>query len=134
MSTAWAQACPGVCIGFAPAAGSVQAVPLSPEAMGLLALLVAAAGYWALRQKSQALMSLLLASAVGITGMALDMRQAIAAAAYTVVLAAGSNSALVAVPDFLEGFVDVQNTLATAVTITSISVKGTVLLVSSSPL
>lgn len=134
MPAAWAQACPGVCIGFAPVASNVQAVPLSPEAMGLLAVMMAVAAYWALRRKSRGLVGLLLTAAAGTTGMVLEMRQAQAAATYTVVLTAGSNSASVAIPDAANGSVNVQNTLSTTVTITSITAKATLSMAPSSPL
>lgn len=125
MPSAVAQACPGVCIGFAPVASGVQAVPLSPEAMGLLAVMIAAAGFWAMRRGAHRLMGLLLAAAAGSTGMVLEMRQAQAqATTYTVVLTAGSSSAQTTLPDVLPEFVvNVQNTLGIPVTITEITLK-----------
>ncbi|MBK9440277.1 MAG: hypothetical protein IPN53_02790 [Comamonadaceae bacterium] len=125
VSSAWAQvACPGVCVGYTTA-GSVQSVPLTPGAMALLALLMVGAAYLAFRQKSGSLMVLCLAVTLGLLGWVADVRQASAIPTSTVVLTAGTNPGTLALPDVFGGPVDVQNTLSTPVTITSITVKST---------
>lgn len=111
--------CPGVCIGFA-AAGGVAAVPLSPAAMLLLSLLVAGAGYVAMRRRS-GLMAFLLATALAGAAMTTDIREAIAASLYQVVLGAGS-MASVTLPASYVGPVDVQNSNGSAATVTSLTV------------
>ena len=111
--------CPGVCIGFA-AAGGVASVPLSPAAMLLLSLLVASAGYVAIRRRS-GLMAFLLATALAGAAMTADLREAIAASLYQVVLASG-NLASVTLPASYVGPVDVHSPQAAPVTITSLSV------------
>ncbi len=130
---AWAQAaCPGVCIGFTPV--TPQAVPLSPEAMGLLALLMAGVGWMVLRKRSSTLMAWVLTAALAGVGMATDFRQALADALYTVVLGGGSNPATVTLPDGYSGLVAVQNSLSTPVTLTSLTVKPGLELVTGSTL
>jgi len=111
--------CPGVCIGFA-AAGGVAAVPLSPAAMLLLSLFVAGAGYVAMRRRS-GLMAFVLATALAGAAMTTDIREAIAASLYQVVLGAG-NMASVTVPASYVGPVDVQNSNGSAATVTSLTV------------
>ncbi|MBK9987057.1 MAG: hypothetical protein IPP21_08925 [Betaproteobacteria bacterium] len=73
--------------------------------MAWLAVMLVVAAYWALRRKSHALMSLLLAAAAGISGTVLEMRQAqaqgVVVQTFTVVLTSGSSSASVTLPDGL---------------------------------
>jgi hypothetical protein len=111
--------CPGVCIGFA-AAGGVAAVPLSSAAMLLLSLLVAGAGYVAMRRRS-GLMAVVLATALAGATITTDIREAIAASLYQVVLGAG-NMASVNLPASYVGPVDVQNSNGSAATVTSLTV------------
>jgi len=130
---AWAQAvCPGVCIGFA--AVTPHAVPLSPEAMGLLALLIAGVGWMVLRKRSSTLMSWVLTAALLGAGVVTDLRQAMADLLYTVVLGGGSNPATVTVPDGYTGPVAVQNISASDITIVSLELNPSLELVGSSPL
>jgi hypothetical protein len=111
--------CPGVCIGFG-AAGGVAAVPLSPTAMLLLSLFVAGAGYVAIRRRS-GLMAFVLVTALAGAAMTTDIREAIAASLYQVVLGAG-NMASVTLPASYVGPVDVQNSNGSAATVTSLTV------------
>lgn len=111
--------CTGVCIGYAAASG-VAGVPLSPAAMLLLSLLVAGAGYVAMRRRS-GLVAFVLAVLVAVSAATTDIRQSIAAAVYEVVLASGGFAAI-ALPGGYSGPVDVRNTLPHPVTITSITV------------
>ncbi len=111
--------CAGVCIGFA-AAGGAAAVPLSPVAMLLLSLFVAGAGYVAMRRRS-GLIAFLLATALTGAAMTTDIREAIAASLYQVVLGAG-NLASVTLPASYVGPVDVQNSNGSAATVTSLIV------------
>jgi len=111
--------CPGVCIGFG-AAGGVAAVPLSPAAMLLLSLLVAGAGYVAMRRRS-GLMAFLLATALAGAAMTTDISEAIGASLYQVVLGAGT-TASVTLPASYVGPVDVQNSNGSAATVTSLTV------------
>jgi hypothetical protein len=110
--------CSGVCIGFA-AAGGVAGVPISPGAMLLLSLLVAGAGYVAMRRRS-GLMAFVVATALTGAALSADIRDAIAASLYQVVLGAGS-MASVSVPTSYVGPVDVQNSNAVPATVTSLT-------------
>jgi hypothetical protein len=110
-----------VCIGFTPI--TAQNVPLSPQAMGLLALLMAAVGWVMLRKRSSTLMTWVLTAALAGVGMATDLRQVLADALYTVVLGGGSNPATVTLPDGYTGTVAVQNSLGTPVTINTLTLK-----------
>lgn len=110
--------CPGVCVGFS---SSVAGVPLlSPEAIGLLSLFVAGAGYTVLRRRS-GLLAFVLAATVASISMLNDVRQAVAVVALQVILAAG-NFASVALPANYVGLVNVQNTLGMPATVTSLAV------------
>jgi hypothetical protein len=102
--------------------------------MGLLALLMAGVGWMMLRKRSSILMAWVLTAALAGVGMTTDLRQALADALYTVVLGGGSNPATVTLPDGYSGPVAVHNSLSTPVTLTSLTVKPGLELVTGSTL
>jgi hypothetical protein len=77
-------------------------------------------------------MAWLLTAALAGVGMATDLRQALADALYTVVLGGSNNPATVTLPDAYTWPVAVQNSLSTPVTLTSLTLKPGLELVTGS--
>ncbi|GAB4089898.1 hypothetical protein GCM10028785_25670 [Hydrogenophaga soli] len=110
--------CPGVCVSFSTA----SSVPLSPAAMGALALLVAALGYVTQRRRDGATAALWMFALMG-WALTTDIRQAVATQTYTVTLASGGY-ATVALPAGYVGPVDVQNNTGAPATVTAVVVAS----------
>jgi len=120
-SSAWAMApgpCQnGVCIGYS----TNQAVPLSPEAMGLLALILGVLAYATLRGKVSRIAGVALA--MGLTAMltVYEMKDSLATVGFDILLSAGNPAEYTFGQETFPRVISVQNNLGYTATITSIS-------------
>lgn len=115
--------CPGVCVGYSTVGASPVAVPLTPGAMALLAVLLGVVALAVLRRQRMGgtWLGLVLAAVVGVGGYGWQMREASADVTYTVVLTAGTNPGTVTIPGLWGGGVFVTNSLSTPVVISTIT-------------